>query len=174
MRTKTCFKCGKELPLEEFYKHPQMADGHLNKCKECTKKDVKRDYDRKSSDEAWREKERSRGREKFKRLGYKYKTNRTAELCPETKCVSTKLRRKGFYIEGKEAHHWNYNEPFSVFLLSRSAHKKLHQHIVVNYDDKYCYTEDGKRLESQEEATEYFLNVLNKLGIHENLDVINF
>ncbi len=38
---KTCFKCLCVRPLNDFYKHKMMADGHLNKCKPCTKSDVK-------------------------------------------------------------------------------------------------------------------------------------
>jgi hypothetical protein len=37
---KACFKCHRTLPLADYYKHKEMADGHLNKCKECTKADA--------------------------------------------------------------------------------------------------------------------------------------
>lgn len=63
---KKCFKCGIEKELTEFYKHPRMADGTVNKCKECNKKDVrenredKKDYynefDRNRSNKAERAK----------------------------------------------------------------------------------------------------------------------
>lgn len=34
MNTKICKECGRELPLDEFPKHPRMKDGHLNICKD--------------------------------------------------------------------------------------------------------------------------------------------
>lgn len=39
-RVKACIKCGEVLPLDSFYAHKKMADGHLNKCKTCVKADV--------------------------------------------------------------------------------------------------------------------------------------
>lgn len=174
--SKKCFKCGRELPLTEFYKHPQMADGHLNKCKECTKKDVHKNYEKKSQDEAWMEKERARGREKFKRLEYKSKNwaNKTRKINKLEPNTAARLRKNGFETNGKEAHHWNYNEPKSVFLLSRKAHKRIHQYIIVNYDDKFCYTKEGEKLDTVEKAKTYFKGILDKYGINDELNVINY
>ena len=38
---KECRTCGELLELSSFYTHPRMRDGHLNICKECTKKRIR-------------------------------------------------------------------------------------------------------------------------------------
>lgn len=175
-KTKICFKCGRKLPLSEFYKHSRMADGHLNKCKDCTKKDVSQNYGIKSKDESWMEKERERAREKFRRLNYKNKPfKNTKKDFNGINNTRRSLKSRDYSIDGKEAHHWNYNEPRSVILLSPKAHHRIHKYITVSRDDKYCYTLDGLRLDTEEKTLKYYNEVLSKYeDLKEDLKIINF
>ena len=173
MESKVCFKCGRLLPLSEFYAHPRMADGHLNKCKSCTKKDTRERYDKKILDPEWAESERERGREKYHRLGYGDKRHFQTRSLGCDKNISRRLVVRGYDMTNKEAHHWNYNEPYSVFIVSRSAHKRIHRHITVNRDDKYVYTQNGAKLETAEQARVYFQSILDAYGCQEKLEVTN-
>ena len=55
---KQCFKCGEAKDLSAFYKHPKMPDGHVNKCKECNKLDVREN--RKNREDYYREYDKKR------------------------------------------------------------------------------------------------------------------
>jgi len=66
MNTKDCFKCGLNKTLDNFYKHPQMPDGHVNKCKECNKVDVRKNYSLKK--EQYHEYDKGRQRHSRQRI----------------------------------------------------------------------------------------------------------
>lgn len=176
MEYKVCFKCGRVLPLDSFYKHPRMRDGHLNKCKDCTKTGVHNRWVEKSKDPEWVEKERSRGRDKYIRLNYrqKYEGCSLRKLLPNAYGdISRKLRKYKITKKGFEFHHWNYHLLNSVFQLSRKAHKCIHRHMTFNRDDLYCYEEDGTRLTSEKQAEDYFNSVLQKEGFDEKVVLIH-
>lgn len=135
---KQCFKCGRVLDIEEFYPHKQMKDGHLNKCKDCTKKDV-HERSRKCFDKiAEYEKVRSQT-EKRKQLRRFYEKKYRQEH-PERVAIGLRVRRaikagkiirpKCCSICGKEgftvAHHHDYNKPLDVIFVCQSCHKRIH------------------------------------------------
>ena len=135
---KTCFKCNNHLPLSEFYKHKQMADGHLNKCKSCAKKDVANH----------REENLDKIRE-YDRMRYRRDEYRQEQLRNLYKSMSPTKRKVHYLVsnairDGRlerpdgcwhcgtictpEAHHAYYDvERFKdVTWLCRSCHIKVH------------------------------------------------
>lgn len=173
MQHKRCFKCGRILPLSDFYVHSQMADGHLNKCKECAKKDVQNHYAKNSENEEFMNKERQRGRDKYRRLGYVKTKSRTMCLTntDSARNINRDLKKIGVNLVGRECHHWNYNHLRSVFVLSRKAHKRLHKHLTLNVETGILTSEDGIDITTTEQATKIFEDILKSEGIDETIEL---
>jgi len=147
---KTCFKCSRELPLSDFYPHPQMKDGHLNKCKDCTRKDTSARAALLSKDPVWMEKEMERHRIKQR------KARAAGEACvlkgeakrkvqakhrakyPEKALARSRtmhLLKKGLLVrkpcevcgsKDSEAHHDDYGRPIQVAWLCPKHHAERH------------------------------------------------
>jgi len=130
---KVCFKCGAEKPLSEYYKHAQMADGHLNKCKTCTKKDSTKHRD--ANLEKIRAYDRVRGNRQSKEYFCSYRESHPNKYKAHT-MVNNAIRDGKMYPEdcsscgGNEsphAHHDDYAKPLNVRWLCPVCHSQWHR-----------------------------------------------
>lgn len=148
-RSKTCFKCDLEKPLNEFYAHPQMGDGHLGKCKACTRKDTKERADRLwENNPEWKAMEAARFRDKSlkarkegKASPCKYEHLKAWRKRNHEKSLAhgkvAKAKAKGLLIptpceecgatERIQAHHEDYSKPLEVDWLCPACHGKRHR-----------------------------------------------
>lgn len=139
---KKCFRCGRELPLSEFYKHPRMGDGHLGKCKDCCKsestanRNEKREYyaayerrrvqdpGRKSKMLDYQRERRGKNPEKYKARGAVSNAIRDGRLHREP-CVVCGC-------ENSQAHHEDYAKPLDVIWVCFACHReKYHGQTVT-------------------------------------------
>jgi hypothetical protein len=134
---KTCFKCGVSKDLEEFYHHPQMAGGRVNKCIDCTRIDVRnhrinnqdtvRAYDRKRAQEPHRVALR---RATIARYDGQYPERRKAMTAVNNAVRDGRLKKLPCAFcsasDGLEAHHHDYSKPLDVTWLCRGCHRRFH------------------------------------------------
>lgn len=168
---KTCKKCNKTKPLEEFYKHSGMKDGHLNQCKVCKNNYQSNYWHNKKKDPEWRAREKARHREKYYRLNYKEKHDHSSkkrnrnykQRYPE----KDKAKNASQHINvpnGFEVHHWSYRKEHwkDVLIIEAKTHAFIHRYI--KYDqDKYMYRDmDGKLLDTKQKHRRYIESLITR------------
>ena len=130
---KTCFKCSIEKDINDFYVHPQMADGHLGKCKECCKMDEKiRRLDHPERIAAY---EKTRGRIKYSatmtrlwRLKHpeKYKAqNKLNNALRDGKILKPNTCEICGSNSHIHAHHEYYSQPLLVVWICAKCHGQI-------------------------------------------------
>ena len=149
---KKCFKCGVGKDLSDFYKHPKMLDGHLNKCISCSlldrkelvekiKKDPQRAEKRLKQNREWQRKNSYRNPYKSSDQNYKEKY---ADKFPEkaaAKMASQRVLKSGFEEHFKD-----------ILWLTESEHKKAHRFIIYDQERKmYRRCDTGELLGSKKQ-----------------------
>lgn len=125
---KTCFKCGIDKPLDQFYRHRMMADGHLGKCKECAKADARGHWKHST-----RYQQRTTAQKRQDRAVKRAWEKRHAVQKTANTAVGNGIRDKRLQIaaaceycgetEMLQAHHWDYSRPLDVTWLCPRCHR---------------------------------------------------
>jgi hypothetical protein len=160
---KTCFKCKIEKPLADYYAHSGMADGHLNKCKDCTKKDSEMRFKEKLNDPNWviKERERQRKKEAKRRvLGLvkppirkQYDKSKYKEYVNAIR--DKKIKRAPCVICGEsksQGHHEDYDKPLDVVWL-----------CVRHHQDRHIHLRNAKTLNQNPQSIEDFVDSMKKI-----------
>lgn len=140
MESKKCRKCLEIKPVGDFYKHSHMADGLLNKCKECTKADVRKNRSENISYyrayDLIRAKRPERAAAVSKVASEWRKTDKRRMRCHNmvSRAVRAgKLTPKPCEVCGSEksihAHHDSYDRPLDVIWLCAVHHKARHAEL---------------------------------------------
>ena len=155
---KVCFKCNIEKPLTDFYKHRQMGDGYLNKCKECTKNDVSkhraeniekvRAYDRNRPNKEERIRKQSdyhkygKGKEIHLLANKSYRENNPMRYKANTAVGNALrdgrlIRPSNCEVSGidckPQGHHDDYSKPLNVRWLCVTCHNDFHNTVREIY-----------------------------------------
>ncbi len=132
---KTCFECKRTLPLTEFYRHPRMADGRFNKCKDCAKSDVKSRYAicRAARGAYDRERDRTEHRRRQRQVAQARHKKKHPDRAKARQKTSNAIR-DGRLIRGScrvcrampaQAHHPDYSRPLEVDWLCFRCHREI-------------------------------------------------
>lgn len=153
---KKCIRCRNVKKLDDFYVHPKMRDGHLNKCKFCCREVADlREKNLRENDSTWCEKERLRSIEKYNRLGYCHKQMEGDKLKVYKTGKYKNLSRDLKLSVNENPHHWNYNLIDDVIVIDKKFHRFIHRYLVLDESTLMFETIEGTLLNTKEKHLSY-------------------
>lgn len=146
---KKCFICSDIKPLKDYYRHSKMADGHLGKCKSCTRRHTSERHARMSQNPEWVESEIERHRQKSRlarslgkvsphtnkgKIAWEQRNEhkRKAHFAVANALRDGKIEKLPCMICGKspaQAHHDDYSKPLDVRWLCVTHHNEHHNEV---------------------------------------------
>jgi len=128
---KKCINCFEWKDKDEYYKHKQMGDGRLGKCKECTKAGARQN--RAKNIEHYRNYDRERGNRQpsgyLKEYREKFPNKYNAHGIVGRAIRSGKLHKEvceSCCKKETHAHHDDYLKPLNVRWLCAAHHRRWH------------------------------------------------
>ena len=173
METQKCIRCGETKPLSDYYKHPQMANGHLGRCKECHRLEMARN--RTENIDRIRAYDRGRNsrpeRKRQNQIKNKKKAKKEGPLYTAAHNAVSRAIRNGTLIRPENcdrcgvkckpnAHHDDYARFLDVMFLCPICHAQRHKELNRLRTTETMSTEkqQDEIIDSDEFARRYSLN----------------
>ena len=149
-----------------------MKDGRLNKCIDCVKQSVKKRYDLLMQEDSFKDKEKRRNRDKYRRLytGIKPDADVKKKIIaaynakyPEKYYARLKSASLNPPQNGMHKHHWSYlpENVKDVIWLQPKDHLKAHRFLVYDQERlmyRSCF--DNVLLDTKEKHLAFIENCL--------------
>jgi len=160
MSHKVCIACFENKPLSDFY-------GSQGDCKTCTKKRVRLREEKLKLNPDWVQKEKTRSREKYHRLGYKDKhkpsTEAKREIMKRYKDKYPEKIKAASYADSLpnklgNNHHWSYNKEHwkDIIDVTPKNHMKAHRFLIYDQERMmYRRIDNNELLDTKEKHIEW-------------------
>lgn len=156
-----CTRCKQQKPIIGFYKQNLMADGYMRICKECIKKASRVREKELRKDPDWVAVERERGRERYYRVGDRFRVKTKKQDRDRTVNYRTKFPEKYKATQAtinikcsrwENKHHWSYQKEhwLDFIVLKKKLHYKLHRYLKYIPEKKMYQTLEGNLLDTRE------------------------
>jgi len=149
---KKCSSCRAEKPLDDFHNYKNSKDGKVHRCKDCA---------RAGSLKCMRRKKGTRDKGLAIKAVRKYMAKRPEIPKASSIWYEYKIANKIELPSGHHAHHWSYNKPKDVIVLSLANHRKIHCYLGYDPETKlFKIKENGELLNTKEKHMDFIKSIL--------------